>query len=230
MEYPEQIICHSSYKEKIPLESLNTNDFCVSRRIDGKLEDCIEKQAGRDLLDPDCLGVIVRMSVNLMGGLFLPEHTLFIQEGDGKKPWDGVREIKIDEFPDCYRLHEGDFVFYRASLLHNATYPHEIQMKNKGQYNAYHEAVDKEIEKEFKDGIITKVSVTLELVSMPTNLNYWHLEMKTELTESKKELKNAESYRKLIFNHILNHILCKEFLYKDMTTGIITPDVYARTA
>lgn len=228
MAYPEEIVSRSTYKEKIPIDALNTEEYCVTRRIDGKIADNVDILNGRPVLDPDCMGNIVEMSVNLLGGLFLPEHTLWVQEGEGKHPWDGERDVRIEDYPDCYRLHDGEFVFYKASLLHQAEYPNEYQLENKSQYKAYHDALKKTIDKAFTEGVTTNISVTLVLDSDPSNLNYWHFVTRTILTGTTVELKNASSYRKLVFSHILCHVLCKEFQVQDTTTGMISPDVYVK--
>ena len=84
MTYPEEIVCRSVYKEKLPIEDLNAEEYCVTRRIEGNVADNVDFQNGKPVLDPDCVGTIVEMSVNLLGGLFIPEHTLWVQEGEGK--------------------------------------------------------------------------------------------------------------------------------------------------
>ena len=229
MEYPEEIVCRSAYKEKIPFDTFNANEFCVTRRIDGMIADNIDMQNGKPVLDPDCLGVIVQMSVNLLGGLFLPEHTLWVQEGEGKKPWNGQTEVSLKDYPDCYRLHDGEYVYYRTSVLHRANYPNAYQLENKNQYKAYHDVLKKTIDEAFKEGVSTKISVTLMLDSDPTNLNYWHFVMRTLLSGTTVELKNENSYRKMVFSHILCHVLCKEFKVKDMTTGKISPEAYMKS-
>jgi len=181
MAYPEEIVSRSTYKEKIPIDALNTEEYCVTRRIDGKIADNVDILNGRPVLDPD-----------------------------------------------CYRLHDGEFVFYKASLLHQAEYPNEYQLENKNQYKAYHDALKKTIDKAFTEGVTTNISVTLVLDSDPSNLNYWHFVTRTILTGTTVELKNASSYRKLVFSHILCHVLCKEFQVQDTTTGMISPDVYVK--
>ena len=228
MAYPEEIVSRSAYKEKIPIANLNADDFCVTRRIEGKVSDNIDILDGKPNLDPDCMGNIVEMSVNLLGGAFLPEHTLWIQDGEGKLPWDGKKDVRVDDYPGCYRIHDGEFVYFKASILHHAVYPHDYQLKNKGQYKAYHDALKKNIEIAFKDGVATNISVTLVLDSDPTNLNYWHLKMVALLTGTDIELKNDSSYRQLVFSHILCHVLCKQFLQENATTGKITHDIYTK--
>ncbi len=229
MAYPEEIVSRSVYKEKIPIEDLNAEEYCVTRRISGKVTDNIDMQNGRAVLDLDCVGTIVQMSVNLLGGLFLPEHTLWIQEGEGKKPWDGHTEVRLEDFPDCYKSHDGEYVFYKAALLHHAEYPNNYQLENKDQYKAYHKALKKNIDKAFEEGVTTQISVKLMLDSDPTNLNYWHFLMRTFLTGTTVELKNEGSYRKMVFSHILCHVLCKEFQENDTTTGNILPAVYLKS-
>lgn len=228
MAYPEEIVSRPVYKEKIPIEALNAEEYCVTRRINGNVADNIDMQNGRPVLDLDCLGTIVQMSVNLLGGLFLPEHTLWIQEGEGKKPWNGQMEVCLEDFSDCYKYHDGEYVFYKAALLHHAEYPNDYQLENKDQYKAYHKALQKNIDKAFEEGVTTRISVTLMLDSDPTNLNYWHFLMRTLLTGTTVELRNDGSYRKMVFSHILCHVLCKEFQIKDTTTGKIAPEVYLK--
>lgn len=228
MTYPEEIVSRSAYKEKILIEALNVDNFCVTRRIDGKVSEHVDILNGYPVLDPDCLGNIVEMSVNLLGGAFLPDHTLWVQVGEGKRPWDGKKDVRVEDYPGCYRLHDGEYVFYKANLLHHAVYPNGYLLKNKEQYKAYHNALNKEIDTAFKENVITNISVTLMLDPDPSNLNYWHLKTLTLLTEKMVELKNDSSYRKLIFSHILCHVLCKHFLQKDATSGKIRPDIYMK--
>ncbi|MBQ9356022.1 MAG: hypothetical protein IJT98_01850 [Prevotella sp.] len=168
------------------------------------------------------------MSVNLLGGVFLPDHTLWIQVGDGKQPWDGQKDVRVNDYPGCYRMHDGEYVYFKATTLHHADYPNDYLLRNKGQYKAYHDALKKNIEIAFKDGVATSIPVTLVLVSDPTNLNYWHLKMITFLTGTTVELRNGSSYRELVFSHILCHVLCKQFLQEDATTGMVPPDMYMK--
>ena len=174
------------------------------------------------------MGNIIGMSVNILGGLFLPEHTLWIQDGKGKKPWDGVEDVNVDDYPGCYRLHDGEFVYYRVSQLHNANYPHEYKLENKDQYKAYHNAIGKKIEKAFKPGEKTDISVTLTLESAPSFLNYWHFEVITSLTGTSVRLRNNDSYRRMVYSHILNHVLCRDFLQENATPGSIPADIYTK--
>lgn len=228
MAYPKEIVSRSAYKQSIPIDGLKTEDFCVTRRIEGKLSEKTETFNGRAILDPDCLGNIVEMSVNLLGGVFLPAHTLWIQDGEGKKPWDGVTDVEIENYEGCYHEHTGDYVFYRASLLHNAIYPHDYELKSKEQYKAYHQTLGKKIEREFKAGETTRISVTLSLRSDPTFLNYWHFIVVMTLTGTSSELKNANSYRQLVYSHILNHLLCHEYQPEDLTCGEIPENLYLK--
>ena len=228
MAYPEEIVSRSIYKEKLPIEKLKAEEYCVTRRIVGNVADNVDYQNGRPVLDPDCVGTIVEMSVNLLGGLFMPEHTLWVQEGEGKKPWDGQKDVRLEDFPDCYRRHDGEYVFYRAALLHHANYPNDYQLENKDQYKAYHKALQEIINKAFVKGVATSIPVTLMLDSDPSYLNYWHFIVRTFLSGTTVELRNEGSYRKLVFSHILCHVLCKEFQEKDTTIGKIVPDVYLK--
>ena len=68
----------------------------------------------------------------------------------------------------------------------------------------------------------------LSLEHVPTNLNYWHFEMKTELTEEHKQISKEGSWRDLIFTHILMTVLCQDYSEELETTGVISPELYVK--
>lgn len=226
MDYPKEIVCRSTYQSSFPIDKLKISDYCVTRRIEGKIDDNVTSFNSGEVLDPDCLGPIVEMSVNLLGGLFLPEHTVLIQTGKGKAAWDGKTDIDVDGFNDCYMVHTGDFVYYRCGDLHHADYPNNYKFASKEPYRTYHQFVGKAIKEAFNQERTVSMPVTLLLVSDPTNLNYWHFIMNIILKENGEKLKNDRSFRGMIFNHILTHVLCRKFMRDNATTGNIAPEIY----
>lgn len=228
MDYPESILPQATFVTPFPLEVLNHSDYSVTRRIEGKLDDNIDMVGGRARLNPDCLGKIVGMSVNLIGGAFLPEFTSYNQLDRGKESWDGVSEINLADYEGCYEDTGFDYVFYKISLLHNAIYPNVYEFTKKGSYRAYQDFVDNKLNVQFKEGIKVPISVMLSLEHVPTNLNYWHFEMKTELTEEHKQISKEGSWRDLIFTHILMTVLCQDYSEELETTGVISPELYVK--
>lgn len=226
MDYPESILPKANYVTPFPLETLNHSDFSVTRRIKGKLDDNIDYVGGRARIDPDCFGTIVRMSVNLLGGTFLPEFTSFHQYDRGKETWDGTSDINLADYEGCYEDSGDDFVFYKLPVLHGALYPHDYKFEKKGNYRAYQDFVENKLNVQFTEGIKVPITITLTLEHVPTNLNYWHFEMRVELTDEHKQINKGGSWRDLIFTHILTTILCQEFTEKLETLGTIAPEVY----
>ena len=145
MDYPESILPSSHHIVPFPLKELNPAEHSVSRRIEGKLSDKMEVIGGRQYLDPDCLGVIVGMSVNLLGGPFEPTFTSLRQTGEGKAPWDGESDICLENFEGCYNDTGYDYVFYRVDLLHGAEYPQKYRFEKKESYKAYQQFMEREV-------------------------------------------------------------------------------------
>ncbi len=228
MDYPESILPKTNYVNPFPLKSLNHSDFSVTRRIEGKLDENIDYVGGRARINPDCLGKIVGMSVNLLGGTFLPEFTSFHQFDKGKNYWDGISDIKLADYEGCYEDLESEFVFYKLPLLHGATYPHNYRFEKKGNFRAYQGFVENKLKVQFTEGIEVPISITMTLKHAPTNLNYWHFEMMVELTDEHKQINKEGSWRDLIFTHILTTVLCQEFTEDLETVGKIETELYMK--
>ncbi len=228
MDYPESILPKANYVTPFPLEALNQSDFSVTRRIRGKLDDNIDYVGGRARIDPDCLGTIVGMSVNLLGGTFLPEFTSFHQSDRGKDTWNGTSNINLADYEGCYEDLGDEFVFYKLPVLHRAIYPHEYKFEKKGSFRAYQDFIEKKLNEQFYVGIKVPITITLTLEHVPTNLNYWHFEMRVELIDEKKQINKRGSWRDLIFTHILTTVLCQEFTEKLETKGVISSELYMK--
>lgn len=228
MNYPEAILPSSIYLKPFPIEKLTGMDFFVSRRIDGKIEDNCESFNGKERLDPDCLGSIVDMSVNLLGGNFLSKDTAWRQIGKGKELWDGISDINITDYEGNYILTDNDAVFYKGSLLHHATYPNEYSFRNNDQYKAFYKSLKRSITNQFEANRKEHILVNLTLSSAPTNLNYWHFEMKATVGDENVELKNDKSWREMLFQHLLNTVLCQQFESTVEEKSLIDSHIYKK--
>lgn len=228
MNYPESILPNSRNNKPFPIDKLPPAAHSLTRRIEGKLSDKAEVVGGRLRLDPDCLGEIVGMSVNLLGGHFLPEYSPILQKGKGKDPWDGFSDIAIADYSGCYEDTGYDYVFYRMDLLHGAAYPNVYKFNNKGTYKAYQTFLEQKVYPQFTDGIEVPISVTLTLEHAPTNLNYWHFVVKTSLTDDAKLLKRDGSWRDMIFKHLLLTVYCREATETLTTDGAIPVELYEK--
>ena len=57
----------------------------------------------------------------------------------------------------------------------------------------------------------------VQIVHAPTNLNYWHLQLEVFPKGSEDELKNDNSWRRRIFEHIRdNRLIAKYMISPDM--------------
>ena len=228
MLYPESILPKSTYIMPFPIDALCPTEYSVTRRIEGKRSECIEVVGGRPRLDPDSLGKIENMSVNLLGGAFQPEYSSLRQIGKGKDEWDGECDIQISDYEDCYEDTGNDHVFFCIDALHNADYPNNYAFEEKGGYKAYYKFLNKEASTQFQKGIEVPITVTLLLCHAPTNLNYWHFEVKTRLANEGLFINKGGSWRDMIFKHILLHVLCEKFTEQLQTTGTIAAEVYQK--
>ena len=226
--YPETILPKSINVKPFPIDKLDPTKHSLTRRIEGRLSDKAEVVGGRLRLDPDCLGVIVDMSVNLLGGRFLPKYSSILQKGKGKASWDGLSDIALSDYAGCYEETGFDYVYYCMGLLHNAIYPNVYKFKNKDTYKAYQTFLEQKVYPQFTDGIEVPVSVTLTLEHDPTNLNYWHFVVKTSLTGGAKQLKRSGSWRDMIFKHLLQTVYCREATDTLTTDGTISVELYEK--
>jgi len=173
---PVSILPKLKYIQKIDIQTILDNQtMYILRRSDKSYSDTFNDV---DNLRDDALLLkdIPFLSLNILGGLFKPEHTRFRIIKNGMKRWEQSYPILITEFLTDYEiLDKYCIIFIEANGINNQSVPYS-QKESKD--------LKKEIDKFFtyfdKPIIVQgqyKFEGTTKLIHDPINLNYWHLEL-----------------------------------------------------
>lgn len=236
--YPKQILPNEDFLNPLLIQELHDeqNGFIMSRRIDKPVSDCsFPSTQGRRQLDIDCLGEnIERLSMNLMGGAFMTNHLIFQQKGEGAKPWKGGI-IRIEDFVSCIVVLPCGFpLYYSSNCLHRRHFCTNLTFaKNeKGKYDSLRAAA-KSLALTVFTGDEVKVDFESEIfiAHVPTNLNYWHVQMEVKPAFEKDDsyFKNGNSWREDVYVQLLTDILSFEFL-EDVTPSVVASKYYIKGA
>ena len=222
MNYPEEIIPKPNFIKPFPLDELtkDDSDYHVCFRIDGELDAFTEAGTfnGKKKLMKKCFPHMPHLSMNLHGGLFKPEHVKFVQKKPGCDEWDGESIIELKEFVKCVEEKpEAIPVFFNSKLICQKGIRTLVSFKNKDSYKAM-KAIFHNIKfPDYQDGIEVELSTDIKIVHVPTNLNYWHLQMEVYPALLDKELsKDEPEWRRLIFENIRDNIF--RWHYQDQPT------------
>ena len=217
MDYPSEIIPQPGYVVPFPLDKLKElkGDYLVCYRITGSVGDNLEAGSfmGRRLLKKSCFSHMAHMSMNLYGGLFKPEYVCFAQKRPASDPWNGKSEVKLEDYEGLYPAVEDAVpIFYRASSLTIANLTTNITFANKDAYDSLLALYPADPFPAYQKGLRVDVVTDVMIVHAPTNLNYWHLQMEVCPKGSEEELKNENSWRGRIFEHIRDNRLISKFM------------------
>ena len=185
LKYPYNILPCKKYKIKLDIDILiYINDVFISRLSNLSREESFITIFNQKLLNDDAIDNIriANLSVNLIGGKFKKNHTKFLAKGDGAKMWNGDLVYLVDYLKDYEYYKDRGIIFIDAKKIHNIELPYNLHSDPN---------LHKEVAK-FQDvvgncRVITnipkqeiKVIGKIFLKHSPTNLNYWHLELKVE--------------------------------------------------
>jgi hypothetical protein len=236
MKYPEEITPQPDFIKPFPLNELtkDDSDYHVCFRIDGALEDYTEPGMfnGRRKLMRKCFLHMPHLSMNLHGGLFKPEHVKFVQKRPGSDNWDGNSAIDINEFIKLNCIEEKPEavpVFYESKIICQKGIKTRVTFSNKGSYKAMRDLFANVKFPDYHEGIEVELSTNIKIVHVPTNLNYWHLQMEVYPESSDKVLnKDEPEWRQLIFENIRDNILRFYFQEKPTLEYIIPEKLYKK--
>lgn len=213
MKYPEEIIPKPEYVKPFPLQDLtkDESDYHVCFRIDGTLDDFTEPGSfnGKRKLMRKCFPHMPHLSMNLHGGLFKPEHVKFVQKRPGCDEWDGETVIDIKDFINCIEEKpEATPVFFNSKDIGQKGIRTMVTFKNKDSYKAMKNIFSNVKFPDYYEGIEVELYTDIKIVHVPTNLNYWHLQMEVFPAALDKALtKDEPEWRQLIFENIRDNIL-----------------------
>ena len=176
--YPKSILPDVEYVVQIDIDDLlnKVDDFVVSRRILGKVEDNIDVFANRLRLRIEALGNIPNMSLNLLGGRFKDKkHIRFRQLGEAAKEWDGNQVLMKDYAGKYEELKDCASIAFRGKDLHRIAIPYKKTITDKGEKEKLRRlGIDLD---RFTDKNEVNLQGIIRLEHKPTMLNYWHLVM-----------------------------------------------------
>ena len=232
MNYPEEIIPRQNYVKPFPLNRLITKngDYHICYRIDGPL-DCFSENGtfnGKRKLLKVCFKHMPHLSMNLHGGLFQPVYVRFVQKKPGSDEWDGTRAIAFQEYEQCISEIDGAVpVFYKASVLCQKGVKTFANFDNKESYKAMRQLFPRMPFPDFEEGIVVEIETNIDIKHVPTNLNYWHVQMEVYPATSEKELSNDKVlWRQEIFEHIRDNILRLHYEVKPSLDYSIPEEMY----
>ncbi|WP_333876237.1 hypothetical protein, partial [Flavobacterium sp.] len=203
----------TKYKVEINFDDLtSSNSVYVLRRSELPQDETFHKfNDGSIILNDDALlsERIPELSLNLMGGVFKLKHSAFVPIKNGSKVWTGGK-IYLSEYFSDYKIdNQNGCIYINANQLHNKTVPYEIESNPN-----LHKEIEKFIRTVGPNGTNNVIrnsppdSISLlgkiYFKHVPVNLNYWHIELKTEnfkLTSLKKATNKTDTrFVEVIFN------------------------------
>lgn len=234
MNYPEDIIPKPDYIKPFPLNELtkDDSDYHVCFRIDGALDDYVEAGFfnGKRKLMRKCFPHMPHLSMNLHGGLFKPEHVKFIQKKPGCDEWDGERIINIEDFFGCIEEKpEAIPVFFESKVICQQGIRTNVTFRNKDSYKAMKNVFSNVAFPDYHEGVEVELYTDIKIVHVPTNLNYWHLQMEVYPACLDKSLNRDEpEWRGLIFENIRDNILRWHYQEKPTLDYSISENLYRK--
>lgn len=231
MEYPKEIIPSSRHKPPFPLQALEEKNgaYEVCYRIIGGVKDNAysDTLGGKTVLREECFEHVVHMSINLMGGPFKPEYVCFSQKKPGSDEWKGGDVCFDDYAASIELLKNATPIFYLSSILNQPELSVSVSFDNSESYKSFKNTMGGEGWPDYFKGIRVNVPFYIRLEHVPTNLNYWHVQMEVYPKMTEEQLKNESGvWRKRIFEHIRTAILCFHFSDKAQLEYVIPEDMY----
>lgn len=145
---------------------------------------------------------IPQLSLNVLGGLFLPKHTKFKVKMNtiGDEKWTGRPVYLVDCRNHYTELENGSTIYFNANALHGALVDYERPKDKNSEkiYEDFHSVVNGKY----------KLKAQITIAHEPTNMNYWHSELKVWLDG--KELLPGESakWMKGVGQQIISDLIC----------------------
>lgn len=233
MEYPQEILPSKRFVCPFPLFALveKMGDYEVCYRLNGSVDanKDVDGLGGKTVLKEECFEHIAHLSMNLLGGLFRPEYVCFVQKKPGSEPWCG-EDIKFEEYTPCVNeKNDAVPIFYLASKINQNNLTVTARFNDSQSYKKFKEIVGGTWP-EFHEGISIEITSEVRIEHVPSNLNYWHLQMEVYPEMSEDALNNESGvWRSRIFEQIKTAVLCHHFTETPSLKYTIPEELYVKT-
>jgi hypothetical protein len=172
LDYPIFILPNTRYKIKMDLdELLQRNNVYIVRRSDLPLNESFNS-AKKLKAAAIPLKRIPDLSTNLLGAFFKAKHIKYFVYKPGADAWNGLK-VRIKNFNNSYKKAEdSEPIFIEAKELQNIPIPFKAVNNSTNRNRAGNLPFEPNEQNEIQ------LSGKTQLVHSPTNLNYWHIELK----------------------------------------------------
>jgi|GEM_PF-3823523 len=206
-DFPVSILPKFHYVSLIDIQLLlNGQTVYIIRRSDKSFNDTFNDlgKLREDALTPK---EIPFLSLNMLGGLFKPEHTKLKVLNSGMNRWKNNDFISIIDFlNDFTKVNNYCIVYIEANGIDGQGVPYsQTSTKDlKREIDLFFKHLDKPVILENK----YKLEGETKLIHDPINLNYWHLEL--NLLDYKKEPIRYKSskYIEEFCKKVISDIVC----------------------
>lgn len=201
--YPKSILPKQKFVPLLDIDAMATKGLLyIVRRAD---VNCDEALLETGILKDDIIKQrdVPGFSMNLLGSFYLLKHIKFKAKSRGAFTWAQNTKIYMTDFIDDYEVVSVYCpLTYDLNTIHNAIVPFTSQATDKG--------MKKDVENYYKAWNLTPEITGTEykfygrmiIKHEPTNLNYWHVELKlfhpqnqeVTRTENNQRVKSAETF------------------------------------
>lgn len=208
LKYPNSILPKTCFKNFLEFDTLIENQqIFLLRRSDKPLEHTFSILGGNYILCQDAIedSDLLDLSLNLLGGKFQIKHIKFIPKikSEACYPWDGKSSIYLSDHLHNYSVVEVPcYIFIDSSNIHNETI-------------SYSRTQDKPLDKHLKslgktfkpENKIYNFESRVKFVAVPTNINYWHFELRINEFDNDPISNKKPAWVKALCHQIFNDII-----------------------
>ncbi len=183
---------------------INTHgNCCIVRRSELRFDETFNELG---LLRPDAITPeqTPGLSLNLLGGLFKISDLKYVQEGEGRKPWQPATQVYFIDHVENFRVVQPITpIYFLLSEVHDQTFPYYKPTTDKSAKSLFATLNLNPPIVENKYKLYGKT----EVKHAPNNLNYWHVEIILKDIESKESKGVTSSTKKSIAEEAFEHVI-----------------------
>lgn len=213
LHYPARILPKIKFRNILDIDSLIVNQHVYFlRRSDHTVENTFNVLGNKYTLKEDVLTYsdIPGLSLNIVGGRFKLKHLKFKLNGKSSAvlPWDGSSSIYL-----CDHLNNYEIAGIYSPIFIDSEYTHNLNIPYSRPYDKHLKnlliALGREV---VPENNICNFTGRLKFVPAPTNLNYWHVELKIFDVEKNEINKKSSTWIRTLCEQILNDVIAANAL------------------